>query len=184
MPRAESGQKVLDSYQLLRMGEGELKEVREWALRSASILVTSPSMVYVSPSLPIVVGVGSIISHERPPIGNAYEILRTSWVDGCRVGEREPSFERAEGEAVRMEGVAVALDPRDPVSLFLNGSRGPHDVVVGEEAGAIVLIAGRSAVLKLKGYKSLLLSGEAFRRVEYIAPLASSCRGEQSLEDH
>ncbi|MCS7107344.1 MAG: hypothetical protein NZ902_04485 [Acidilobaceae archaeon] len=183
MPRVESGQKVLDSSQLLKMGEGELREIREWALRNSPILVTSPSIVYVGLSLPIVVGVGSIISSERPPVGNFREISRTGWVDGCRVGEREPSFERAQGEALKVEGVAVALDPRDPVSLFLNGSRGLHELVVGEEVGAVVTIAGRPAILKLRGYRSLLLSGEAFKRAEYIGPLASSCKGEHDFED-
>ncbi|MCX8196287.1 MAG: hypothetical protein N3F67_04340 [Acidilobaceae archaeon] len=183
MPRVEGGQKVVESLHVLRLSYEELRELKEWAISQRAVLVTAPSLVYVKPGILLAVGVGSIISHERPPVGSYYEVLRTAWVDGCKVGEREPSYKRAEGRAVRAEGVVVAIDHRDPVALFVNGSSGLHEIVEGEKAGAIAVVAGRPAVLKLKWYISLLLSGEGHRRTEYIAPLVSSCsRGEEGVE--
>ncbi len=65
---------------------------------------------------------------------------------------------------------------RDPAALLVNGVKGRH-LLTGEE-GEAHAVAGRYKVLDWspeEGYILHVSSGEAYRRLSYIAPLASTC---------
>lgn len=183
MPRVDEGLKAADIADILKLG-GELNKVVEWALESGVILVTRPSLVYVytgkgSPAR-LTLGTGSIIYSREPPISlRSYTISRPEWVDGCKTGASEPSYEVAEGPVTRLEGSIMSLDYSDPASQLINGLIGPFGVVDRDKVlvGAVATLDGRPILYRVdSGYLSLLKEGEPRRRLDYIAPLASSCK--------
>lgn len=182
MPRVDRGSYVVEVSRVLSLGQRERRLLVEWALSEEALLVTEPAIVSVETmagSLLIAVGVGSLISRSEPPVGGALVLARPEWVDGCSVGAAEPFVERA-GRGEGVSGITVLLDPADPVARLINGSQG----VAASDAPpagplSVASISGVAAVdlLDSGGYRLWLTGGEALERAEYIAPLASSCRG-------
>ncbi len=192
MPRVERGFKVIPIEVILSLSEEDLEGLVEWALKVKALTVTFPSMVYVEAGggLPYVLGVGSLVTREEPPLSIKYFVVsRVSWVDGCFVGVESPSLEVVRGDSVKFYGTLRALDFRDPVALLVNGVSGEHSVVstgFPGRRGVIVLLGDTPVLYKLdRGYVSLLVSGEGARRISYIAPLVSSCSrvGGEFFED-
>jgi len=180
LPRVDRGSYVVDVGSVLRLSPGERRVLVEWALSEGALLVTEPTVVSVDSvrgALLVALGVGSLVSEARPPVGEVWVLARPEWIDGCRVGVREPRVERG-GSREGPSGTVTLLDVRDPVARLVNGSQG---VVAGDAPPpgplAVAALHGLTAVELLPGggYRLWLLRGEALERAEYIAPLASSC---------
>ena len=183
MPRVDRGSYVVDVGEVLKLGRSERLLLIEWALSEGALLVTEPTVVSIQGApggLLVSVGVGSIVSFVKPPVGRPLELARPEWVDGCFVGSREPRLDLLRGEAA-IDGIVAAIDAKDPVARLLNGSRGeasgplPREyrplAVAALDGNPVVALGGEG------GYVSTLSGGEALERLEYIARLASSCSG-------
>lgn len=180
MPRVDRGSYAVDVSRVLRLSRSDRKLLVEWALSEGVLLVTEPAVVSVEGArgaLLVALGVGSLVSAERPPVGDAMVLARPEWIDGCRVGSRDPrvvSVTDSDG----VSGLVTIIDHRDPVARLINGVEGV--VATGAPSPgplSVAMLDGLTAVELLEdgGYKLWLIDGEALERAEYIAPLASSC---------
>jgi len=190
VPRVDRGFLVVNIEHILELSLDNIKSLVEWALKSKPLLVTSPSIIRVnlkSTSLQLTLGVGSLISNEKPnvEVKTIYEVVAPNWIDGCRVGARNVSYTKLNGPTTTIEGLVRAIDFKDPIALLINGVRGTHSIVESNVLrGVIAVLEGKPAVYRSgNSYISLLVSGEAAKRVDYIAPLASSCERGAHSED-
>jgi len=183
LPRVDVGSIVVDISSILGLEELEIRKVIEWALSSKPLLVVEPVVAIVSPpgssrSLPIGLGLGSLIATESPPFHVRYYVVKHPfWANSITVGVREPRFRFLEGKRAAVKGVIRALDVKDPVALIVNGLNGEH--VVNMEAmfkGAPIALLNDSPVLFRDddGYATTLVEGEPAKRVTYMATLVSS----------
>lgn len=166
----------------------------EWALLTRACLVVEPAIAYVrvlnsNRVLPIAVGVGSLISREKPPSNIRYFVVeRPFWVNCWKVGLKEPEFKILNGVGVSIEDTIVALEFRDPVALSINGLYGIH--VVNKEAKLnctpLAMIRDTIVLCRSGGsYITTLTGGEAVKRVEYMAILtSSSIPGSSRVEEY
>ncbi len=171
MARVDAGSYILEIHTILSMPNPA--SILDWALTEAS-LVTSPALVYVErPRLRLAVGPGSLVSESEPPLP-AYRLASPQWIDTC-IPTGEPRY-RVLGGRVELEATVEAREVKDLAALLVNGVRGRH-ILSGEE-GEAYAVAGGYKVLDWapgEGYLLHASSGEAYRRLSYIAPLASTC---------
>ena len=188
MPVVERGSFLLEVSDLLRRAsEEELRLVRDWAIASGAVLVTSPSIVVVSTKLGgvrVSLGVGSIISGERPPLPFYRVIAAPEWVDGCMLGdEARARYLVDSGGCVEDDVVLVAVDRSDAAALLVNGVRGRHRVCASlgglAVAKAYSASGGEYPALSREGQDYIIHvnSGEAHRRLMFIVPLLVHCAG-------
>jgi hypothetical protein len=195
VPAVEGGSLVLEVSEVLNRvrSASQLEAIADVAVRNGAVLVTSPSIVVVEgPQGPLVMtlGVGSIII-EQPtdtrilPEGLRFlRLMRREWVEGCRV-EGKGDIVVPEGPEASIEGVAVALDYRDPAALLVNGLYARHSLIdarleterilaeVGGHPLLGALATGNGRALK---YVVHARAGEAARRLMYITLLAGGCK--------
>ncbi|MEB3774493.1 MAG: hypothetical protein GSR86_06175 [Desulfurococcales archaeon] len=176
MPRIDPGAYIIDVWLILSLKDPA--GIAEWALGSDTLLVTSPTIVVVEhngPPVRVALGPGSLVSHEEPPI-QYYRLRTPQWVDACRI-KGDPRYRVVEGGSREVDGVVMALEYRDPASMLVNGVRGTH-IVTGHRGRAYAVIEGFKVLdwSREEGYLVYARSGEAWRRLSYIAPLASTCR--------
>jgi archaeosine-15-forming tRNA-guanine transglycosylase len=172
MPRVDTGMYVVETAEVFSLSRRELLSLRDWALSSRAVFVTSPSIATVdstSGPLRLALGVGSLVGRERPPI--PYRVIKSSeWVDGCAAGATEPRYLREAGEGVRARGVAVAVDYKDPPSLMLNSVR--------LEAVASRYAEGQPLLILLEDSTGAQLPLLALRGGEYIIEIPEGSAGD------
>lgn len=172
MARVDRGSYIVEVSTILSLPDPS--RILDWALTEAQV-ATSPALVYVeSPRLRLSIGPGSLVSSTEPPIPS-YRVASPQWVDTCTpVGE--PTY-KVLGGGMRIEAVVEAIEYRDLAAILVNGVRGVH--TLQGEAGEAYAVADGYKVLDWspeEGYIVYTSSGEAYRRLSYIAPLASTCR--------
>ncbi|MGC9112609.1 hypothetical protein [Acidilobus sp.] len=184
MPRVDIGMYLVESANIFTLGRQELMSLRDWALASGAIFVTSPSIVSVSTAsgpVRLAAGVGSLISSERPPV-RWLQITSQDWVDGCPSGSREPNYHVADSGDIKVKGVAVAIDYRDPPSLMANSMR-IEALLRSQTEGQPLLVlvdyeTGRQwplMTLREGTYEINAAEGKVRDLLEYAASLYSSC---------
>lgn len=184
MPRVDTGMYLVESATIFTLGRQEIMSLRDWALASGAIFVTSPSIVSVSTSsgpVRLAAGVGSLISSERPP-ARWLQIVSHDWVDGCLSGSREPNYHVTASGDVMVRGVAVAIDYRDPPSLMVNSMR--TEALLGSQPEGqplLVLVEDGTGkqwpLVTLRGdvYEINVAEGKVRDLLEYATSLYSSC---------
>ncbi len=185
MPAVERGFYAIDTVTLLALDKSRLMEIARWGLETSAILVTKPSTVIASLSgrlTQIVLGVGSLIAAEKPPIEEYITIERKTWIDGCTL-QGKPDYimlDKGYTDKVELGGIINAVDIEDPAALFMNGLRVESTALaIIERPGEIVPLAvlGSYPVLSLfKGkYAIHVIEGPVKYLLEYIVSLASAC---------
>lgn len=189
MPRVDDGAFVIDVSSVLSLDVERVRAVIRWALSTKPLVLVEPTIAFVSSpsssrSTPLGLGVGSLISMEKPTVDVKYYVVRrVFWANGLKVGMREPSFKVLSGSRVTVEGVIVALDVKDPVAMLVNGVRGVHGVNVNITATGTPLASVNGITVLYRedhSYKTTLVEGEGAKRVEYMATLISSTYYPQS----
>jgi len=178
MPRIDPGAYVVEVSTILSTGDPA--RIVEWVLASDTLLVTNPTIVVVEPGgggapVRISLGPGSLVTLDEPPI-RYYRLRTPQWVDACRI-QGEPRYKVIDDGRREVEGVVTALEYRDPAAMLVNGVKGVH-LVAGHRGRAYAVIGGFKVLdwSRESGYLVYIHGGEAFRRLSYIAPLASTCR--------
>ena len=191
MPRVDEGLFVVEVSSVFDLDQGSLKALTRWAISMRACLVVEPSIAFLrapssSQTLPLAVGVGSLVAGGEPPHPVKYYIVeRPFWVNCLRTGAKEPDYKVLDGVKAIVEGAIVALNVRDPVALLVNGLRGAHVVNMGAKVECTPLaVLGDTIVLCRvnRGYVTTLAEGEAARRVEYMATLLSSAYNDVARE--
>lgn len=175
---------MIEVSSVLRLDGESINKLVDIVLGLGGLLVTRPSIVAVSSSrgpLLVSLGVGSLVLPGDPGIDGlrVYRLARPEWVEGCYIGSSDPVYSKPGRPDGYIDGVIVSLDPLDPAAALINGLRGPmpvgevEDRVRGEK---LAMVNGAPVLYYyLHGYATRIAGGEAGKRLDYIAPLASSC---------
>ena len=183
MPRVDSGWIAIDRSLLKKMG---YREITELAFQSRGILITSPSIVTVQDSLRsirIALAIGSVLLPPTEKIELGYHLSRPEWVDGCQVGKTEgKKLERINSrERQQVKGRIVAVEPRDPIAVAINGIRGIFEVVNDFLDSCIPLaVVNKKPVLGITkdgSYCTNITSNPLAEFLEYITLMYTSCTG-------
>jgi hypothetical protein len=182
VPRVDEGSYVVEVSSVFSLDREHIGVLVRWALSTGVFLVVEPTIAFVrAPSshrvLPIAIGVGSLISRSEPPPVRYYVVERPFWASYWKVGLRKPSFRVLDGAKVALEGTIVSLDFRDPVALVVNGLSGVHVVNKVAMPNCTPLARLKDVVVLCRSgieYITNLVEGEAAKRVEYMAMLAST----------
>lgn len=188
MPRVERGWWLIESYKIVRLLHSDPSMSRlipEFAYEAQAVVATRPGSLTVYTSsgpLDMGVGIGSIISPEKPPWGGV-EVSRPEWVDGCKALS-PPSTMTPPGDvgADSVEGVIIAVEWRDPAALFLNGLESSMKVARWEPEGMPPLATVGDRPILYGGfpeYVHTIVEGDVKPRADYITLLLSTCREEQ-----
>ncbi len=182
---------VVEVSSIFSLDRTSTRELVEWALSTGVFFVVEPTIAYVrDPSsnrvLPLAIGVGSLISREEPRLPIRYYVVeRPFWANYWKVGLKKPELKVFDGVKAVLDGTIVSLDVRDPVALAINGLSGAHVVSMGVSVDCTPLSLLKGLVVLCRtntGYATNLVEGEAARRVEYMATLASSAIPGSSIE--
>jgi len=146
MPRVDAGKYAVDILMIMGFGEREVEKLTDWALSEKVFFLTLPSIVTIEGShgekVRYALGIGSIISESKPEVP-FFIIANNEWVDGCRVGEKEPEYFLAGGEAHRVSGRIIGLEARNPISMMLNG-RESEMVLINNSTNLLPLVILKS----------------------------------------
>lgn len=183
MPRVDRGSLALEVSHVLKLESSRLLRLVESLLSVGGLLVVRPSIVSIESSRgPVLValGVGSVVLARDPGLGiPLYTISRPEWVEGCIIGQGDPLYVKPKRATGEVEGMVEAREILDPAASLVNGLKGR--IVLGDldhydENSALASVGGEPILYYYEhGYASRALEGEAARRLDYIAPLASSC---------
>jgi hypothetical protein len=188
VPSVAPGSSIIDIGQILRLEPRELERLKEKAVESSAILVTSPTVVSIETAwgpLLMAIGPGSLIFEEPldDTAGSArvYRLRSREWVDGCRVGRLVDPIHPG-GALEEVEGTLLALGYRDPIALALSGARARLQLETAYYEGeAPLLTIGNRSVLGYSrdaGRYIVRVSGGRLRvLLDTLASLKAGCGG-------
>jgi len=166
------------------LGEEELVKIANLAGETRALLVTGPSLAVVEGPLgPLILslGIGSLVFHPKVelPLDGYLVLRRREWIDGCYVESVSDPVTLGSPHR-RRSGVIIAVDPRDPAAMLINGLHIDVELSSSVLEGEIVkaTLEGEPVLGIREGrYVIHVLGGEAYKRLSYITRLLGGCRG-------